>query len=147
MYISFVKPVPSSTNKLKVSTIDPTSNTGAWSVASNGSVFTGTPSLYIVPTNGSFEQVGFYNSSNGTSSLPTGGVTTGFMLFGSSLSYVESDGTMEQQFWAQATDSDGIWKLMWNAGGEGGLTSDGFAITPVNIKSTAPLVINNNPSN
>lgn len=68
------------------------------------------------------------------------------MLFGSSLSYIESDGTMEEQFWAQATDSDGIWKLIWNAGGEGGLTSQGFAITPVNIKPTAPLVIDNDAS-
>jgi hypothetical protein len=96
--------------------------------------------LYIVPTNNTFTQVGFYSSSN-SSSLPTGGVTTGFILFGNYLSYIASDGTMEQQFWAQATDINGTWKLMWNAGGEGGVTADGYMITPVSIKTSAPLVI------
>ena len=95
--------------------------------------------LYIVPTDGSFSQVGFYSSS-GNSSLPTGGTTTGFILFGNYLSYIASDGTMEQQFWAQATDTEGTWKLMWNAGGEGGITADGYTITPVIIKPRAPLV-------
>lgn len=48
---------------------------------------------------------------------------------------------MQQQFWAQATDTNGTWKLMWNAGGEGGVTADGYMITPVSIKIRAPLVI------
>ncbi|RFU23840.1 hypothetical protein B7463_g12497, partial [Scytalidium lignicola] len=138
---------PLNVNFLTVSTTDPSSSSATWTVTANNSAFSTTPSLYIVPTNGSFVQAGFYSSSNSSSSLPTGGVTTGFMLFGNSLAYLASNGMMEQQFWAQATDTNGTWKLMWNAGGEGGITVDGHAIAPVNIKTTAPLVINDSTSN
>ncbi|KFY81323.1 hypothetical protein V500_11531 [Pseudogymnoascus sp. VKM F-4518 (FW-2643)] len=127
-------------SNITFSTTDTTSETATWNITSTNSVFSTTPSLYIVPTNNTFSQVGFYNSSN-NSSLPTGGVTTGFFLFGNYLSYIASDGTMQQQFWAQATDINGTWKLMWNAGGEGGVTADGYMITPVSIKNRAPLVI------
>ena len=114
-------------------------------MTSADSAFSATPALYIVPTNNTFTQVGFYTSSN-SSSLPTGGVTTGFELFGTALSYITSDGTLEQQFWAEATDASDTWKLMWNAGGEGGVTVDGYAITPVTVKTTAPLVISDSTS-
>lgn len=114
-------------------------------MTSADSAFSATPALYIVPTNNTFTQVGFYTSSN-SSSLPTGGVTTGFELFGNALSYITSDGTLEQQFWAEATDASDTWKLMWNAGGEGGVTVDGYAITPVTVKTTAPLVISDSTS-
>lgn len=130
-----------------VSSNNPNSNTAPWSVTSTNSTFSATPTFYIVPTTNSFAQAGFYSSNSSNSSLPTGGVTTGFMLFGNYLAYLASDGTLEQQFWAQATDTDGTWKLMWNSGSEGGLTAGGYAITPVSIKTTAPLVISNSTSN
>ncbi|OBT58233.1 hypothetical protein VE04_01301 [Pseudogymnoascus sp. 24MN13] len=127
-------------SNITFSTTDPASETATWNVTSTNAAFSTTPLLYIVPTDSAFTQVGFYGSSN-NSSLPTGGVTTGFVLFGNYLSYIASDGTMQQQFWAQATDTIGTWKLMWNAGGEGGVTADGYTITPVSIKIRAPLVI------
>ncbi|KFY13666.1 hypothetical protein V492_03118 [Pseudogymnoascus sp. VKM F-4246] len=141
-YIGTTPPSGASvTSNITFSTSDSTSETSTWNVTSTNSAFSITPSLYIVPTDRTFEQVGFYSSNN--SSLPTGAVTTGFVLFGNYLSYIASDGTMQQQFWAQATDIAGTWKLMWNAGGEGGVAADGFMITPVSIKVRAPLVMGN----
>ncbi|KFY37259.1 hypothetical protein V494_04840 [Pseudogymnoascus sp. VKM F-4513 (FW-928)] len=141
-YIGTTPPSGASvTSNITFSTSDSTSETSTWNVTSTNSAFSITPSLYIVPTDRTFEQVGFYSINN--SSLPTGAVTTGFVLFGNYLSYIASDGTMQQQFWAQATDIAGTWKLMWNAGGEGGVAADGFMITPVSIKVRAPLVMGN----
>lgn len=146
-----------------VSSSDSSSTTIPWTVSSNDSTITDSLTLYIVPTSGSFTQVGFYESSNSStyhaftdlalqtqltlsspgSTLPTGAVTTGFTLFGASLAYQATDGSLELQFWAQATNTTGVWELIWNAGGEGGESVDGLAITPVTLKTMAPIVLTN----
>lgn len=142
-----------------VSSSGPSSITIPWTVSSNDSTITDSPTLYIVPTSGSFTQVGFYDSSSSStyhafpyptlqltllspgSTLPTGAVTTGFTLFGTSLAYQATDGSFELQFWGQATNTTGVWELIWNAGGEGGVSVDGLAITPVTLKTMAPIVL------
>jgi hypothetical protein len=67
-------------------------------------------------------------------------VTTGFTLFGRALAYQSTDGPFELQFWARATNTTGVWELFWNAGGEGGESVDGLAITPVTLKTVAPII-------
>lgn len=68
-----------STNITFLINVDDT--TVPWTIESNSttSTFNQTLELYIIPTSGSYEQVGFV-STNGTA--PTGAVTTGFAWFG-----------------------------------------------------------------
>jgi hypothetical protein len=90
--------------------------------------------LYIIPTNGSFAQVGFVSSTN-ASSLPTGAVTTGFSWFGKNAAYDDPSGALNLFYWAEpVTETDGLWRLMWN---QAGTPTNGSV--PITLKSTAPL--------
>jgi len=115
--------------------------TTPWTIAANltDSNLTSAPfpdnsySMYIIPTNGNFQQVGFV-SSNGTA--PTNAVTEGFTWFGTSVAYAENDSNYELQFWANATNTTDVYALYWNANGT---TLD--TAFPIAIKSTAPAVL------
>jgi hypothetical protein len=65
-------------------TLDADDTTTAWTITPNSTdvSFNATESLYIVPTTGAFEQVGFASSND---TLPTDAVTTGFSFFGTSV--------------------------------------------------------------
>jgi hypothetical protein len=65
-------------------TVDPDSTTTAWTISPNSTAvsFNSTESMYIVPTTGSFTQVGFSSSND---ALPTSAVTTGFTFFGTNV--------------------------------------------------------------
>jgi hypothetical protein len=119
-------------------TLDPDSTTTAWTISPNGSAvtFNATESLYIVPTTGSFTQVGFASSND---SMPTGAVTTGFAFFGTSVAYTASDSDYELMFWASATNTSGIWALYWNAAAAASDMINGSF--PVTVKTTAPTVL------
>jgi hypothetical protein len=94
---------------------DSSSTTIPWPITANSSsvTFNETQYLYIIPTNGSFEQVGFASNS----SVPTNGVTTGFTWFGTSVAYAASDSDYEIMFWAANTTTAGVYALYWNAAG------------------------------
>ena len=115
--------------------VNPDDTTVPWTITANSSTDTlnATYSMYIVPTSGSFTQVGF-TSSNST--LPTGAVTTGFSFFGTNVAYAASSSDYELQFWANATTTDGIYALYWNAVSTD-VPSGAF---PVTVKTTTPTV-------
>lgn len=70
--------------------------------------------MYIVPTLGSFYQVGFVATNSTNSTIPDGAVTTGFNWYGKSAAYVNySD--FQLQFWAVGTNTTGLWQMVWNA--------------------------------
>ncbi len=89
--------------------------------------------LYIVDSDASFAAAGFITNN---STVPSGAVTSGFRLFGGQLVYLDSNGTMEAQFWATTTSSTGVWSLMWNSAG----TSEDNSV-PVAIKTKAPAAL------
>ena len=101
-------------------------------MTSTSSTFSSSPSLYIVPSSSSFAQAGFISSN---SSTPSGAVTTGFTFFGTDVAYAPSSSSYEMQFWAQATNTTGVWALMWN---QNGTLEDNS--TPVTVKSIAPAM-------
>ncbi|TVY46607.1 hypothetical protein LOCC1_G001842 [Lachnellula occidentalis] len=114
--------------------VDLTSTTTPWPITANSTsvTFNETLDLYIVPTNGSFTQVGFATNT----SVPTGGVTTGFGWYGKSVAYAASESDYQLRFWAANTTTTGVYALYWN---------DNTAVTepidgafPVAIKSTPP---------
>ncbi|CZR69398.1 uncharacterized protein PAC_19298 [Phialocephala subalpina] len=116
-------------------TVDPDDTTVPWTITAKSStvVLNATYSMYIVPTSGSFTQVGFASSN---STLPTGAVTTGFSFFGTNVAYAASSVDYELQFWANATTTDGIYALYWNAASTD-VPSGAFSVT---VKTTAPTV-------
>jgi len=116
--------------------LDPDDTTSAWTIQPNSTsvTFNATESIYIVPTSGEFTQVGFASSND---SLPTGAVTTGFSFYGTAVAYAASESDYELMFWANATNTSGIYALYWNAGSND--TLDGAF--PVTIKTTAPTVL------
>lgn len=59
------------------------------------------------------------------------GSVSGFAMFALQLVY-NNNSTLESQFWAQSTDTDGVYSLMWNTEGE--LQNNSF---PVILKSTS----------
>lgn len=59
------------------------------------------------------------------------GSVSGFAMFASQLVY-NNNSTLESQFWAQSTDTDDVYALMWNTEGE--LQNNSF---PVTIKATS----------
>lgn len=79
-----------------------------------------------VPPAASNGQVSFV--SNTSSDV----VTSGFFLYGHVLLLSTSSGDIQSLFGAQATDTDGVWKLVWNS------TSTDGSIVPLTLKSTAP---------
>ena len=106
-----------------------------WTIAANSTSvsFNETYEMYIVPTSGSFTQVGFTSTSS-NSSLPSGAVTTGFGWFGTSVAYVANASDYELMFWAASTNVTGIYALYWDAFGTP--TNGSF---PVALKSTPPI--------
>lgn len=54
------------------------------------------------------------------------GTVSGFALFATQLVY-NNNFELELQFWAQSTDTDGIYALMWNSDGD--LQDDSFPVT------------------
>ncbi|PVH70989.1 hypothetical protein DL98DRAFT_540402 [Cadophora sp. DSE1049] len=113
-------------------TVDNSDTTVPWTIAANSSsaAFDETLSIYIIPTSGSFTQVGFSTEP----SLPTGAVDTGFAFFGKSVAYAASDSDYQLSFWGNATTTDGVYALYWN-GGDSSIPEGAFAVT---VKSTAP---------
>lgn len=116
--------------------------TSPWTISANltNEAYTTAPfvddsySLYIVPTSGSFEQVGFLsNDDNSSSTVPTNATTTGFTWYGTSVCYAASSSNYELNFWANATNTTGIFSVHWNSEG----TAQGSAF-PISIKSTFP---------
>lgn len=89
----------------------------------NGTLSNGTSagSLYLTP--GGFQAVGVRQEATASSFNET---VTGFGLFATQLVY-NNDSNLESQFWAQATVTDGIYALMWNAGGD--LQDNSFPVT------------------
>lgn len=59
------------------------------------------------------------------------GSVSGFAMFASQLVY-NNNSTLESQFWAQSTDTDDVYALMWNTEGE--LQNNSF---PVTLKATS----------
>lgn len=119
-----------------------TSNSGVWEVQRNGTA-TGSPpskaSLYIDPTAGAFEPVGFADST--THTLPDKAVATGFGFFGSSIAYSDSaTGTVTAQFWAKMIEKDHLWVVMWNTDGK--LQEN---CVPVTLKDQAPVQLTKAP--
>ncbi|KAF8853077.1 hypothetical protein BDZ45DRAFT_729743 [Acephala macrosclerotiorum] len=119
-------------------TLDPDDTTVAWTIQPNATTnptvsFNETLSLYIIPTNDSFVQAGF--ASSNSSSLPTGAVTTGFTLFGTSVAYAASESDYEMMFWANATTTEGVFALYWNAGSSSAPDTS-FAVV---VKTTPPI--------
>lgn len=118
-------------------TVGPTtSNSGVWQVNQNGTA-TGSPpstaSLYINPTAGAFEPVGFADSTS--HKLPDKGVASGFGFFGSSMVYTDSTtGKTGSQFWAKMTEKDRLWVVMWNTDGKVHENC-----VPVTLKDKAPV--------
>jgi hypothetical protein len=88
-------------------------------------------SLYIVPDSTTYASAGFVQSNSTTN--VTGAVTSGFALFGGQVVFID-DSVYEAQFWAQTTDTDGVWSLKWNSDGSSQTDS-----TPVVIKTKAPI--------
>ncbi|KAJ4408883.1 hypothetical protein N0V82_009613 [Gnomoniopsis sp. IMI 355080] len=89
----------------------------------NGTLSNGTSagSLYILPE--AFNAVGVRDDA-GVSEI--NGTTTGFGLFATQLVY-NNDSSLESQFWAQSTATEGIYALMWNTAGK--LQDDSFPVT------------------
>ena len=79
-----------------------------------------------VPPIGSAGQVSFV--SNTTTDV----VTSGFFWYGHVAFLSTSSGDFESLFFAETTDTDGLWKLMWNS------TSTDGTIVPLILKDTAP---------
>lgn len=104
--------------------------TTPWSITANSTIvsFNETNYLYIIPSSGGFEQVGFSTNS----SLPTGAVNEGFAWFGKSVAYAASSSDYQLMFYGLATNTTGVYGLYWNAGT---LTDGAF---PVAVKSTPP---------
>ncbi|KAI9744649.1 MAG: hypothetical protein M1818_002178 [Claussenomyces sp. TS43310] len=115
-------------------TSDTSSTTVPWNISANVSPapFTGTPSLYIIPSAG-LSQVGFV-ASDGI--LPAGAVTTGFTWFGTSVAYVASSSNYEIRFWAKPSNETGVWGLYWNSD-----TTRDDGVFPVTLKRDAPVAL------
>jgi len=68
--------------------------------------------MYIVPTGGVFEQIGFVSSAD---DLPADAVETGFAWFGTQVAYAANESDYELMFWANGTDDEAIWSLVWSS--------------------------------
>ncbi|TVY21456.1 hypothetical protein LARI1_G000618 [Lachnellula arida] len=119
-------------------TLDRSSTTTPWTITANSTTvtFNETLDLYIVPTSGSFTQVGFSTNT----SLPTGAVTTGFGWYGKSVAYATNSSEYELSFWASNTTTTGVYGLYWNANTAVGNDNPTGAF-PVAIKSTPPTAV------
>ncbi|KAI0096164.1 hypothetical protein GGR51DRAFT_544073 [Nemania sp. FL0031] len=104
-------------------TID-TEGAAPWNVTVANSSETG--QFYIVPTSNAHQNAGFNKT------VPSGAVTTGFVIYGSTVEYATGT-TYESQFYAQ-NSSTGIWSLVWNSDSEE--LDDGV---PLVLKTIAPV--------
>lgn len=78
-----------------------------WNVTlSNGSA-----SFYIVASEGAFDPTGFKRPND---TAPTGAMMKGFFKYGSQIMWA-NDSAYESKFWAQTTEVDGLYKLVWNS--------------------------------
>lgn len=59
-------------------------------------------------------------------------VTSGFFFYGHVAMLLTSSGNVESLFFAQDTDTDGLWKLMWN------MTAADGSLVPLTLKNSAP---------
>ncbi|KAJ4393478.1 hypothetical protein N0V93_002690 [Gnomoniopsis smithogilvyi] len=102
----------------------------SWQVTQgrNGTTTTLTD-FYIVTTSDAFEDCGFQGSNE---TAPSGASMTGFMKYGSQIIWSSGDDYVSQ-FWAQETETDGLYKLKWNSAGV-----DRADSVPVTIKTAAP---------
>jgi hypothetical protein len=87
--------------------------------------------FYVPTTDATDRQAGFLLSNETASSDMT---LTGWQFYGQVLLLVGSDGAWNSLFYAEATDTDGLWALNWNNTGK-----DSGAI-PLAIKNNAPAV-------
>ena len=86
--------------------------------------------MFAVPATGSTGQVSFVsNTSSGDV------VTSGFFFYGHVAMLSTSSGDLESVFFAQDTDTDGLWKLMWN------VTATDDSIVPLTLKNTPPSTV------
>ncbi|KAH9211373.1 hypothetical protein DL95DRAFT_511215 [Leptodontidium sp. 2 PMI_412] len=66
--------------------------------------------LHIVPTSGTYEQIGFSTEITGNE------VTETFLWYGKLLMWENtSTGSLDDLFWAKATDTPGQYELLWNS--------------------------------
>lgn len=86
--------------------------------------------FYIVPDSSTYDSAGFVQNNQTTN--VTDAVTTGLALFGGQVIFID-DSVYKAQFWAQTTDTAGVWSLKWNSDGSSQVDS-----TPVVIKTIAP---------
>ncbi|KXT03249.1 hypothetical protein AC578_4789 [Pseudocercospora eumusae] len=84
--------------------------------------------FFINTSAGAFEAAGFVAPSNTTVT------TSGFKVFGNQLVWITESGELEQLWWAEPTDVEGLWLLKWNVDA----VTDTNAI-PVNVKNVAPV--------
>ncbi|KAH7407625.1 hypothetical protein BKA64DRAFT_706033 [Cadophora sp. MPI-SDFR-AT-0126] len=135
-YIGLSGPSNASVSTNVTFTIDSSDSTVPWTITANSSTvsFNETLSMYIIPTSGSFSQVGYSTNA----SLPDGAVNVGFSLFGKSVAYSASDSDLELMFWAANSTTNGVYGLYWDASAEASAIPDGAL--PVTVKTTAPTV-------
>lgn len=91
--------------------------------------------FFIDTSAGAFEAAGFVEPSNDTVT------TSGFKLYGNQLVWITESGELEQLWWAEPTDVDGLWLLKWNVD----TVTDTNAI-PVNVKNVAPVDVGSSDS-
>lgn len=116
--------------------MDSSDSTVPWNITANSTTvsFNETLSLYIIPTEGSFAQVGYTTAA----SLPTGAVNVGFTLFGKTIAYSASESDLEMTFWAANSTTDGVYGLYWDAAAAPDSIPEGAK--PVTVKTTTPTI-------
>ncbi|KUJ20826.1 uncharacterized protein LY89DRAFT_779523 [Mollisia scopiformis] len=104
--------------------------TADWTVTLNSTNSTTTTSgvFYIIPSDDSYEPVGFV--INGTT--PSGTVTSGFLTYGSVVQY-KADSVLTSEFWAEEIEGTDQYLIKWNADGS---HKDGAI--PVTLQTTGP---------
>jgi hypothetical protein len=119
---------------LNLCTVNYNSSDSSLTVTSNTTTSITGSELYIVPTSGSSQQLGFV-ASDGTP--PADAVTTGFIWDGTILAYEASSSDIQMKFWARPTNNSAVWTLEWNSDG----ISQGDSVSVV-LKTTPPTVLN-----
>lgn len=82
-----------------------------WNATINTNSSTDSATFYIVASTGAFDSVGFKRPNE---TAPTGAMMKGFFKYGTQIMW-SNDGTYESKFWAQTTDVEGLYKLVWNS--------------------------------
>ncbi|KAH8895523.1 hypothetical protein GQ53DRAFT_792608 [Thozetella sp. PMI_491] len=101
-----------------------------WNVTANEtSDFADLSQFYIVTSDNAYEPAGFV-PPNGT--IPDGAEVLGFATYGTFVMFLSGSNYLSQ-FWAQTSDTDGVWTLKWNQ--DGSSQDDSVAVT---LKLTPP---------